>query len=64
MADNAPSTDEGQFSIGTPSQYVGGHIAIGVITFLETAVPIILYYAWQMPRLDMMTKNDWYSYAW
>ena len=36
----------GLFTIGAPSEYAGGHAAIGVVTFLEASLPIILYYAW------------------
>ena len=40
------SADNGMFTIGQPNEYIGGHIAIGVVTFLETFLPVILYYAW------------------
>merc|ERR1719362_658680 len=53
-----------QFEIGPPADYVGGHIAIGVVTFLEAAVPVILYYAWQKKKLDDDTMNTWYSNSW
>ena len=40
------SSPSGEFTIGPPADYVGGHIAIGVVTFLEAALPVILYYTW------------------
>ena len=58
------SADSGMFTIGQPSEYIGGHIAIGVVTFLETALPVILYYAWMHPRLETMTTNTWYGDSW
>merc|ERR1712013_20206 len=58
------ATTEGQFSIGAPSQYIGGHIAIGVITLLETIVPLIMYYTWQQRKLMAYPNNDWYKYSW
>ena len=61
--DNA-STDNGMFTIGQPSEYIGGHIAIGVVTFIETALPVILYYAWADPRLKTIGVNKWYHYSW
>ena len=47
MASPAPGgPEDGIFTVGPPEQYVGGHIAIGVVTFIEAALPVILYYAW------------------
>ena len=54
----------GEFTIGPPADYFGGHLAIGMITFLEAAVPIILYYAWQKTRLEKLGHNDWYVDSW
>merc|ERR1712060_286811 len=57
------STDN--FQIGPPSQYAGGHAAIGVTLLIEAALPIILYYSWQKSRLDMLNgTNMWYKYSW
>ena len=61
---DAGSADNGMFTIGQPSEYIGGHIAIGVVTLLETILPVILYYAWMHPRLELMANNTWYAYAW
>ena len=58
------TAEEGQFSIGAPSQYIGGHIAIGIVTLLETVIPVVLYYAWQHDELDDYASNNWYKYAW
>ena len=43
MTSPAPS---GEYDIGAPSDYMGGHMAIGTTLFIEAALPIILYYAW------------------
>merc|ERR1712032_74739 len=59
---SSPST--GTYDIGPPSDYAGGHAAIGTTLFVEAALPIILYYAWMKPRLDDMSYNVWYMYAW
>ena len=52
------------FSIGAPKDYLGGHVAIGMITLLEAAIPITLYYAWMHPRIDDWAANTWYKYSW
>ena len=41
-----PDTSSNMFTIGAPDQYVGGHVAIGVVTLLESFLPVILYYGW------------------
>ena len=40
------SNSTGAFTIGPPADYVGGHLAIGMVTFIEAALPLILYYTW------------------
>ena len=35
-----------EYSIKPPQDYIGGHIAIGMVTLVEAVAPIILYYAW------------------
>ena len=64
MSDSNSTNIDGIFSVGEPSEYVGGHIAIGVVTLLQAAIPVTLYYAWMKPRLDMMSGNTWYADAW
>ena len=56
--------DTTEYKVGPPSDYVGGHIAIGVVTFVEMALPVILYYTWQNDRLKKLTSNDWYVDSW
>ena len=59
-----PAETGENFSIGAPKDYLGGHVAIGMITLLEAVIPIILYYAWMEPRIDGWAANTWYKYSW
>lgn len=55
----------GIFKVGEPSEYVQGHAMIGVVTFLEAAIPVIIYYTWAYRRIvDLDLKETWYGYAW
>merc|ERR1712051_14273 len=62
-AANATAADQ-QFTIGEPKDYLGGHVAIGMVTLLEAAIPIVLYYAWMNPRFDSWVANTWYKDSW
>ena len=53
-----------QFTIGEPKDYLGGHVAIGIVTLLEAAIPITLYYAWMHPRIETWVSNTWYKNSW
>lgn len=48
---------DGIFSIGAPDQYIGGHVAIGMVTLLETALPVTIYYLWQHDKLADLSAN-------
>ena len=62
MADPAPGD---QFTVGPPKDYVGGHITIGLVMFLEAAIPVILYYTWQYSRLaSISAANHWWECSW
>lgn len=52
------------FTIGEPKDYLGGHVAIGLVTLLEAAIPITLYYAWMHPRIEKWSANEWYKNSW
>ena len=57
-------SDTGEnFTIGAPKDYLGGHVAIGMITLLEAVIPIILYYSWMEPRINDWAANTWYKYS-
>jgi len=43
---SSPLGTTGEYTIKPPQDYIGGHIAIGMITLIEAVTPIILYYAW------------------
>ena len=58
------TTTTPSFEVGPPKDYVGGHVALGIVTMLEAAIPAILYYTWQHPRLASVTGNDWWVYSW
>lgn len=60
----AEINNTGAFSIGAPDQYIGGHIAIGMVTLLQTVLPVLIYYVWQHDKLEMLTWNPWYVYSW
>ena len=67
MASSAPSAnsaENGMFSIGDPSEYVGGHIAVGIILLLEAVIPVALYYGHWNDILKDLPMNDWYVYSW
>ena len=63
MSNSAPADDQ-QFKIGEPKDYLGGHVAIGMVTLLEAVIPIVLYYAWMNPRFDSWVANTWYKDSW
>ena len=52
------------FEIGPPKDYLGGHIAIGMVTLIEAALPAILWFAWQRGEINNNQLNVWYKYSW
>lgn len=56
--------DTGSFTVGPPKDYIGGHIALGIVTLLEAAIPAILFYTWQHSRLASVSTNVWWPYSW
>ena len=53
------------YSVGEPSDYLGGFIATGVVAIVQTITPLLVAQLWKKDDIKAgEASNPWISYMW